>query len=34
MSTTEKAIYRDPAQPVAARVQDLLARMTLQEKAG
>ena len=26
------AVYRDPAQPVAARVEDLLARMTLAEK--
>ena len=31
---TEKAIYRDPAQPVEARVLDLLGRMTLQEKVG
>jgi beta-glucosidase len=30
----EKTIYRDLAQPVEARVRDLLARMTLQEKAG
>lgn len=34
MSTTEKATYRDSTQPVEARVEDLLARMTLQEKAG
>lgn len=34
MNTTEKAIYRDPTQPVEARVRDLLARMTLPEKAG
>ena len=27
-------LYRDPTQPVAARVEDLLARMTLEEKAG
>ncbi|AXG82225.1 glycoside hydrolase family 3 protein [Streptomyces paludis] len=28
------ALYRDPAQPVGVRVEDLLARMTLEEKAG
>jgi hypothetical protein len=33
VSTTEKAIYRDPGQPLEARVDDLLARMTLEEKA-
>ena len=27
-------IYRDPNQPVEARVRDLLSRMTLKEKAG
>ena len=27
------ALYRDPTQPVAARVEDLLRRMTLEEKA-
>ncbi|MGW9284220.1 hypothetical protein ACWGSA_19020, partial [Streptomyces diastaticus] len=27
-------LYRDPAAPVAARVRDLLARMTLTEKVG
>ena len=32
MSEKEKIIYRDPTQPVAARVKDLLARMTLEEK--
>lgn len=26
--------YKDPKQPVAARVQDLLGRMTLEEKIG
>ncbi|MBN2385644.1 MAG: glycoside hydrolase family 3 C-terminal domain-containing protein [Anaerolineales bacterium] len=31
---TETPLYRDPAQPVAARVADLLARMTLEEKIG
>jgi|GEM_PF-4543042 len=30
----KKNIYEDPAQPVAARVKDLLARMTLEEKIG
>ena len=28
------ATYRDPAQPVEARIEDLLARMTLPEKVG
>ncbi len=28
------AVYRDPSQPVEARVEDLLARMTLDEKIG
>lgn len=28
-----KPLYKDPAQPVDARVQDLLSRMTLEEKA-
>lgn len=27
-------IYEDPSQPIAARVEDLLAQMTLEEKAG
>ena len=27
------SIYRDPSQPIAARVEDLLAQMTLEEKA-
>lgn len=31
-SKTKKPIYLDPHQPVAARVQDLLSRMTLKEK--
>ncbi|MDD3118612.1 MAG: glycoside hydrolase family 3 N-terminal domain-containing protein [Victivallales bacterium] len=31
---TVEAIYRDPAQPVEARVADLLSRMTLEEKVG
>jgi beta-glucosidase len=30
----EVALYQDPAQPVEARVQDLLARMTTDEKIG
>jgi hypothetical protein len=29
----DKPLYKDPAQPIDARVQDLLARMTLEEKA-
>ncbi|GAA4974147.1 glycoside hydrolase family 3 protein [Kineococcus glutinatus] len=32
--TTTTAPYRDPGLPVAARVEDLLARMSLEEKAG
>ncbi len=32
--TTETPPYRDPSAPVATRVADLLARMTLAEKAG
>jgi len=31
-SATEKPLYLDPAQPFKARVQDLLSRMTLEEK--
>lgn len=31
-SRTERPIYRDPAAPVEQRVQDLLSRMTLEEK--
>ena len=27
-------IYRDPNEPVEARIRDLLSRMTLKEKAG
>lgn len=30
---TEAPLYKDPTQPVEARVKDLLSRMTLQEKA-
>jgi beta-glucosidase len=30
----EKALYRDPSQPAEARVEDLLGRMTLDEKLG
>ena len=29
----DKPLYKDPAQPIDARVKDLLARMTLEEKA-
>ncbi|KAB8142721.1 beta-glucosidase [Chloroflexia bacterium SDU3-3] len=32
MTTTTSALYRDPAQPVEARVRDLLAQMTREEK--
>lgn len=32
MNTPQGAIYADPAQPVAARVADLILRMTLEEK--
>lgn len=31
-SRTERAIYKDPSAPVEQRVQDLLSRMTLEEK--
>ena len=31
---TEYAKYKDPSQPITARVEDLLARMTLEEKIG
>ncbi len=31
-SPTRKPVYLDPQQPIAARVQDLLSRMTLKEK--
>ena len=33
-ATLGPPIYTDPAQPLAARVDDLLARMTLPEKIG
>ncbi|PVM86095.1 beta-glucosidase [Caulobacter radicis] len=32
-ATGDKPLYKDPAQPVDARVKDLLSRMTLEEKA-
>ncbi|XP_030542519.1 beta-glucosidase BoGH3B isoform X3 [Rhodamnia argentea] len=32
--STEYVMYKDPEQPVAARVKDLLSRMTLEEKIG
>ena len=32
MTTENVQLYRDPGQPVAARVDDLLARMTLDQK--
>ena len=32
-SATKSPAYRDPALPPARRVKDLLARMTLEEKA-
>jgi beta-glucosidase len=31
--STSEAIYTDPSQPIAARVDDLIGRMTLEEKA-
>jgi len=31
-NTPQGAIYADPAQPIAARVADLISRMTLEEK--
>jgi len=31
-ATPDKLLYKDPAQPLAARVEDLLARMSLDEK--
>lgn len=31
-SSLAGAIYKDPSQPVGARVQDLVARMTIEEK--
>lgn len=34
VSAADLPLYRDPAQPVAARVEDLLGRMTLDEKIG
>jgi beta-glucosidase len=33
-AAAELPLYRDPAQPVEARVRDLVARLTLDEKAG
>ena len=33
LAQTQKPVYLDPAQPVEKRVQDLMARMTLEEKA-
>ena len=33
LAVTEAASYRDPKAPIAARVRDLLAKMTLEEKA-
>ena len=29
----DKMLYKDPSQPVDVRVEDLLSRMTLEEKA-
>ncbi len=34
LAQTAKPVYLDPAQPVAARVNDLMRRMTLKEKIG
>ncbi len=33
-SRSEKHLYLDPSQPIKKRVEDLLARMTLEEKVG
>src|SRR5512140_2162183 len=33
-SAADRPLYRDPAQPVERRIEDLLARMTLAEKIG
>ena len=32
-ASSQRPLYKDPSQPVARRVEDLLARMTLEEKA-
>lgn len=34
LAQTENALYKDPNQSPAARVKDLLGRMTLEEKIG
>jgi beta-glucosidase len=34
MAETESIKYKDPNQPVAVRVKDLLGRMSLEEKVG
>ncbi|MEM2921559.1 MAG: glycoside hydrolase family 3 N-terminal domain-containing protein, partial [Candidatus Bathyarchaeia archaeon] len=34
MTRGEKPVYLDPSQPVEKRVEDLLGRMTLEEKVG
>ena len=34
IAQTEYVLYKDPTQPPAARVKDLLSRMTLAEKIG
>ena len=34
LEPTEKSLYRDPSQPIEKRVDDLLSKMTLEEKIG
>ncbi|MEO7144756.1 MAG: glycoside hydrolase family 3 N-terminal domain-containing protein, partial [Bryobacteraceae bacterium] len=34
LKAADKPLYRDPAQPIERRIDDLLARMTLKEKVG
>lgn len=34
LTVADDVLYKDPNQPVAARVKDLLGRMTMEEKIG